>query len=123
MDGIIDSLREGLGINSSTQSVANNSAANNLSRNNSAANNLSRNNSAANNLSRNNSVMNNTATRISASNNSTVSRRNRDTLPSLKKTVPVGSALLSKPLKNSTMTGGSRRRRRRTRKNKYRVIR
>ena len=122
MDGIIDSLREGLGINSSTQSVTTNSRANNLSRNNSAANNstennLSRNNSAANNLSRNNSAANNTATRIS------VSRRNRDTLPSLKKTVPVGSALLSKPLKNSTMTGGSRRRRRRTRKNKYRVIR
>jgi len=114
MDGIIDSLREGLGINSSTKSVTNNSAANN-----SGANNLSRNNSAANNMSRNNSAANTLTTR-----NSSNSRRSRDTLPSLKKTVPVGSALLSKPLKNSsTMTGGSRRRRRRTRKNKYRVIR
>ena len=63
----------------------------------------------------------NTATNKSATNNSTnglptrnstVSRRNRNSLPSLKKTVPASVALLTKPLKNSTMTGGARRRRR-----------
>ena len=94
MDGLLNSFRSGLGMNSA-------------------------NNAQKTPLTNSGSNQSNSSSNVSV--NSSVSRRNRNSLPSLKKTVPANSALLSKPLKNSStmskgLMGGSRRTRRSSRK-------